>query len=252
MTYSIEQLFYLNTLGITYWEAYKNSPTLNITSHSKENSESEHTPKKPAETEIETEMPYSAASPSVANLNWETLEKQVAQCRLCSLSESRTQTVFGVGNKNADLMIVGEAPGFYEDQLGEPFVGRAGKLLDAMLKAFQLSRAEVYIANVLKCRPPNNRDPLPIEVGQCTPYLERQIALLAPRLIVALGRHSAHYLLETKTPLNRLRNEVHMFRATNIPLIVSYHPAYLLRNPLDKAKAWSDWQQIMKLLETVS
>ncbi|GAB4392403.1 MAG: hypothetical protein Tsb005_06250 [Gammaproteobacteria bacterium] len=184
--------------------------------------------------------------------SWEKLRAQVAQCTACSLHQSRTQTVFGVGCRQADLLIVGEAPGANEDRLGEPFVGRAGKLLDAMLATIGLDRSHVYIANVLKCRPPQNRDPLPTEIAQCTPFLEQQVALLQPKLILAVGRYAAHYLLETNLALGKLRNQIHTFRNTNVPLIVSYHPAYLLRSPRDKAKALLDLYQAQQILRRVA
>jgi len=173
---------------------------------------------------------------------WGSLRQCVMNCMACELHAARTQTVFGVGNQNADIMFIGEAPGFYEDQKGEPFVGRAGQLLNAMLEAIELQRKEIYIANILKCRPPENRDPSPEEVKRCTPFLEQQIALVKPRLLVALGRIAAHYLLDTKNSLSQLRGKVYSY--ANTPLVVTYHPAYLLRNPLDKAKAYMDLQQI--------
>lgn len=181
-------------------------------------------------------------------LTWEKLENCVKNCKACSLHEGRTQTVFGVGNQQADLVFVGEAPGANEDRLGEPFVGRAGQLLDAMMAGIGLSRQNVYIANVLKCRPPNNRDPSPEEVAQCTPFLQQQLSLLKPKLIVALGRISAHYLLKTNISLTKLRSQVHTFGETNIPLIVTFHPAYLLRSPIDKRKAYEDLLMIQKFL----
>lgn len=174
--------------------------------------------------------------------SWETLKSAVKSCTACSLHKTRTQTVFGVGNTNAKLMLIGEAPGFYEDQKGEPFVGAAGKLLNAMLESIGLSREQVFIANILKCRPPDNRDPEANEVSQCTPFLEKQIAMIQPVLLVALGRIAAHYLLNCKTSLIQLRGKMHSFK--NIPLIVTYHPAYLLRNPSDKRKAYGDWCSI--------
>jgi uracil-DNA glycosylase len=172
--------------------------------------------------------------------HWDSLQLRVKQCIKCELHTSRTQTVFGVGNNHAQLMIIGEAPGFYEDQQGEPFVGRAGQLLNAMLKAIQLERNQVYIANILKCRPPNNRDPLPEEVQACTHFLNQQIDLVQPRLLLAVGRIAAHYLLQTKSSLESLRNKWHDYGDKQIPLIVTYHPAYLLRNPKDKKKAYAD------------
>jgi uracil-DNA glycosylase len=184
---------------------------------------------------------------SVQKIDWETLKQQVRECRACDLCQNRTQTVFGVGNQSADLLVVGEAPGFYEDQQGEPFVGRAGKLLDALLFSVGLAREQIYIANVLKCRPPENRDPRVEEVIKCTPYLKQQIALMQPKLIVAVGRHAAHSLLETTQSLASLRNQIHHYGST--PLIVSYHPAYLLRTPRDKAKALQDWWFIAREMQ---
>lgn len=171
---------------------------------------------------------------------WEGLEKTVAACVKCGLHEGRTQTVFGVGNQHADLMIIGEAPGFHEDQQGEPFVGRAGQLLTSMIQSIGFERSEVYIANILKCRPPNNRDPLPEEVAACTTYLDQQIALVNPKLLLAVGRIAAHYLLKTKSSLESLRNTLHQYGSNATPLIVTYHPAYLLRSPADKKKAYLD------------
>jgi DNA polymerase len=148
--------------------------------------------------------------------------------------------VFGVGNLTAEWMVVGEAPGAEEDLLGEPFVGRAGQLLNSMLRAIGLKREQVYIANMLKCRPPHNRDPLASETAECSPYLERQIALVKPKLMLVVGRIAAQRLLQTDAPLGRLRQQVHAFGASRVPLVVTYHPAYLLRDPLNKAKAWED------------
>lgn len=182
---------------------------------------------------------------------WDTLRTAVQACTTCSLSCTRTQAVFGVGAPDASLMVVGEAPGFYEDQQGEPFVGRAGKLLDAMLDAIGLSRQTIFIANILKCRPPNNRDPLPEEVSACTPFLEQQIRLVQPKLLVAVGRIAAHFLLNVKSPLGGLRQIMHQHTATQTPLLVTYHPAYLLRNPADKRRAWDDWQLIQRTLQTL-
>lgn len=186
---------------------------------------------------------------AAARAAWSRLQSTVATCQACDLHQGRTNTVFGVGNKQADLIIVGEAPGYHEDQQGEPFVGRAGQLLDRMLKAINLERQQVYIANVLKCRPPKNRDPLPREIQQCTEYLDQQLALLQPKLILAVGRYAAHYLLQCTTPLSRLRGRTHYYGEHQIPLIVSYHPAYLLRNPIDKRKAYSDLLQVSTMLQ---
>jgi DNA polymerase len=171
-------------------------------------------------------------------LGWTELREAVASCTRCALHESRTQTVFGVGNPDADWMIIGEAPGAEEDRRGEPFVGRAGKLLDEMLRAVGQDRDSVFIANILKCRPPNNRDPKPEESSQCRGYLERQIELVKPKIILAVGRIAAQLLLDTDTPVGRLRGTVH--HLDEIPLVVTYHPAYLLRSPSQKRKSWDD------------
>jgi DNA polymerase len=172
--------------------------------------------------------------------DWAELRARVAACTRCSLSATRTQTVFGVGSLQAEWLIVGEAPGAEEDRRGEPFVGRAGQLLNSMLRAIGLAREQVFIANVLKCRPPGNRDPSPGESAECLPYLERQIALLKPKIMLAVGRISAQSLLKTDTPLGRMRLKVHSFGLAQVPLVVTYHPAYLLRTPADKRKAWED------------
>jgi uracil-DNA glycosylase len=185
------------------------------------------------------DSPASAAAREEL-LDWDQLRARVAACTRCGLSATRTQTVFGVGNQQADWLIVGEAPGAEEDRRGEPFVGRAGQLLNSMLRAIGLAREQVYIANVLKCRPPGNRDPQPREVVECLPYLERQIALLKPKIMLAVGRISAQNLLKTDVPLARLRRQVHAFGIARVPLVVTYHPAYLLRTPADKRKAWED------------
>lgn len=176
----------------------------------------------------------------VASLDWQALQAQVSQCSLCELHDTRTQTVFGVGHHQAQLLIIGEAPGADEDRLGEPFVGRAGQLLDAMLKAIGLAREQVYITNILKCRPPRNRDPKPEEANLCSPYLNRQIQLIQPKLILALGRIAAHRLLQTDSSLSRLRGKLHTHGDTGTDVIVTYHPAYLLRTPQEKRKAWAD------------
>ena len=185
--------------------------------------------------------------PGVDQMDWDTLQATVAQCRACGLCSSRKNTVFGVGERNAQWMVIGEAPGENEDLQGEPFVGQAGQLLDNMLAAVGLSRqtegrAEgvggVYIANTLKCRPPGNRNPEPVELQTCAPYLQRQVALVQPRIILAMGRFAVQSLLQSTEPIGKLRGRVHQFQG--VPVVVTYHPAYLLRNPPDKAKAWAD------------
>lgn len=175
----------------------------------------------------------------VDTMDWQVLAETVAACRACKLCEGRRNTVFGVGPQRADWMVVGEAPGEREDLQGEPFVGQAGKLLDNMLAALTLNRREhVYIANVLKCRPPGNRNPEPDEVAQCEPFLRRQVDLVQPRIILAMGRFAVQTLLQTTEPIGRLRGRAHTYNG--VPVVVTYHPAYLLRNLPDKAKAWAD------------
>ena len=173
-------------------------------------------------------------------LGWDALRERVAACTRCELHATRTQTVFGVGDRSARWMFIGEAPGADEDRQGEPFVGRAGQLLTSMLKALGLAREDVYIANMLKCRPPGNRDPRPDETRSCRAYLERQIELVSPTLIVAVGRIAAQNLLGTDTPLARLRGQLHSLGERGWPVLVTYHPAYLLRSPGEKRKAWQD------------
>ncbi len=193
------------------------------------------------------------ARETIARLDWPGLRDEVAQCRACALCDSRKHTVFGVGNERAHWMVVGEAPGEKEDLQGEPFVGAAGQLLDSMLRAIGLGRAEgpperqVYIANTLKCRPPRNRNPDPAELAQCEPFLQRQIELIQPRIILAMGRFAVQQLLRSQEPIGRLRGRVHRYQG--VPLIVTYHPAYLLRNLPDKARAWEDLCLALKTLD---
>jgi len=222
---------YLEAMGITQWErrALAVEPIAETT-----------VPNPTVPTP--TVMPSSAQT----SPDWATLDEAVRICTKCALHKTRTQTVFGVGNHRAQWMFIGEAPGADEDAQGEPFVGRAGQLLNAMFAALGLKREEVFIANVLKCRPPNNRDPQADEVEHCEPYLIRQIELIQPKLIVALGRHAAHSLLKTDLALARLRGQP--LRYQNIPLVVTYHPAYLLRTPSDKRKAWEDLRRARSII----
>jgi DNA polymerase len=185
-------------------------------------------------------LPPAAARIEAPDQAWQALRAQVSACARCELCQTRTQTVFGVGDRRAQLLVIGEAPGADEDRLGEPFVGRAGQLLNSMLRAMGSPRETVYIANVLKCRPPGNRDPKPTEVASCLPYLQQQVDMIQPRLMLAVGRIAAQNLLATDTPLARLRGQVHRFGTRATPLIVTYHPAYLLRSPGEKRKAWID------------
>lgn len=175
----------------------------------------------------------------IEDMDWPTLKSTVSSCTACGLRAGCTQTVFGVGDESAQWLLVGEAPGAEEDKLGEPFVGQAGRLLDQMLAALDLERGRnVYIANVLKCRPPGNRNPAPEEVAQCSPHLRRQIELIRPKLILAMGRFAVQTLLDSGATIGSLRGSVHSYHG--VPLVVTYHPAYLLRNLPDKAKAWAD------------
>lgn len=209
----------------------------------------------------ESRMPAEGAMPSALEMpahpastapDLDALDGLVRDCQRCGLCRSRTNTVFGVGDREADWMVIGEAPGADEDRLGEPFVGRAGQLLDAMLFAVGRSRRKgVFIANVLKCRPPDNRNPQPEEAANCLPYLRRQIELIAPKLILVVGKVAAHGLLDTDASLASLRGRVHRYQAAGveIPVVVTYHPAYLLRTPLDKAKAWEDLRRAAAILQ---
>ena len=189
----------------------------------------------------------TAANRLPENCTWEDLRERVASCSRCVLSQSRTQTVFGVGKQDADWMIIGEAPGAEEDRHGEPFVGRAGKILDEMLRAIGESRDSVFIANILKCRPPNNRDPEASEAAACRDYLQRQIELVQPKVLLAVGKTAAQNLLGSSDAVSRIRGKEHQLNG--IPLVVTYHPAYLLRSPANKRKSWFDLCLAMQLAE---
>lgn len=191
-------------------------------------------------------------APDCSQLNWVDLEAAVAACKLCELHKTRTQTVFGTGHQQARCLIIGEAPGAEEDRQGLPFVGKSGKLLTNMLASIQIAREDIYIANILKCRPPNNRDPKPEEAAACRGYLERQITLIQPALILVVGRIAAHNLLQTTTPLGRLRGSVHSLPNSTVPVIVTYHPAYLLRQPTEKRRAWQDLQLARDFLASLN
>ncbi|MEA3195616.1 MAG: uracil-DNA glycosylase [Betaproteobacteria bacterium] len=189
-------------------------------------------------------------APVVEDNGWIEIKKAVPACTACGLHKTRAQTVLGVGDEQADWLFIGEAPGAEEDRLGEPFVGQAGKLLDNMLAAIGLNRAKnVYICNVLKCRPPGNRNPEPDEVAKCTPHLTRQIALIQPKLIIAMGRFAAQTLLNSDASIASLRGRLHQY--SGLPLIVTYHPAYLLRNLPDKSKAWEDLVFARKTMQSL-
>ena len=204
-------------------------------------------PQAAADVQAATVSPAAAQAgraQHIAALDWPALRSAVAACTACKLCEGRRNTVFGVGSEQADWMIIGEAPGETEDRQGEPFVGQAGRLLDNMLRAIGLTRAsstpdkQVFIANVLKCRPPNNRNPQPEEIARCEPFLRRQVELVQPKIILAMGRFALQTLLQTDEPVGRLRGRVHRYQG--VPVVVTYHPAYLLRNLPEKARAWED------------
>jgi uracil-DNA glycosylase family 4 len=198
--------------------------------------------------DFNAEVPAMVEPQPVAGLDvWKTLQQTVTTCTLCELHQSRTQTVFGVGNQHADVLVIGEAPGHDEDAQGEPFVGPAGELLIAMLLAINLKREDVYIANILKCKPPNNRDPEASEIESCSQYLRQQIRLIQPKAIFAVGRIAAQALLNSTETISSLRGEQHSYEG--VPLIASYHPAYLLRKPTEKRKSWEDLQALQRLLE---
>ena len=198
---------------------------------------------------LPVEVADAATPPDDRSVALAALAARVSTCTACVLHETRTRTVFGVGNPRARVMFIGEAPGAEEDRQGEPFVGRAGQLLNAMLAAIGLRREDVFIANMLKCRPPGNRDPRPDEMASCSAFLHAQIDLVAPRVIVAVGRIAAQNLLSSTLALGRLRGVVHTEPHSGVPLLVTYHPAYLLRRPLDKGKAWQDLRRLRALLE---
>lgn len=194
---------------------------------------------KPATQKADIATSETGIATEIQQMNWQQLKAEVKNCQACPLSQTRTQTVFGVGDENADWLFIGEGPGAREDATGEPFVGQAGKLLDNMLAAIGLQRNQhVYIANIIKCRPPNNRNPSSEEAHQCEPYLARQITLIKPKLIIALGKVATQNLLNCDDSISSLRGTLHDY--SGIPLIVTYHPAYLLRSLTDKSKAWDD------------
>ena len=199
--------------------------------------------------DVSDEVQQAKPVDDLAALNWDQLQQRIAACDKCSLCQSRTQTVFGVGNPQADLMIIGEAPGAEEDKQGEPFVGAAGKLLDNMLKAIGLNRQKVFIANILKCRPPSNRNPSNEEAMACEAYLLRQIDLIQPKIILSVGGVSAKNLLKTEEAVGRLRQQKQQMVKRKLPVLVTYHPAYLLRKPSEKAKSWEDLKKLKQMMK---
>jgi uracil-DNA glycosylase family 4 len=229
------RLQYLEAMGINVWVSRKSVPGV-IQADPESSSASEHLIREP---QIQ-DNPQQA---------WAELESEVATCTKCDLFQTRTQTVFGTGSKPADWMVIGEAPGQHEDEQGKPFVGKAGLLLTEMLRAVGLEREQVFITNILKCRPPGNRDPKPEEAESCNEYLFRQIELIKPKIILAVGRISAQTLLKTNAPIGKLRGKVH--ELDGIPLVVVYHPAYLLRSLLEKRKAWQDLQLVLQTINNI-
>lgn len=232
------RLQYLAAMGINVWMPRKVAPV--------------EQPVAMIEPEPEILMTASPAKDSQSSQqpsDWDVLKTEISNCTLCGLCSTRTQTVFGAGNQHADWLIIGEAPGEQEDQQGLPFVGVAGQLLTEMLRAIGLSRDEVFMTNILKCRPPNNRDPHVDEIKHCKDYLQRQQQLIQPKIILAVGRIAAQTLLATNEPLTKLRGKVHTFN--NTPLVVVYHPAYLLRSLPEKRKAWQDLQFAKQTLTTL-
>ncbi len=246
MSLDPQHRWYLDKMGISTWvlreasEAVAEQQKVVVTV-------AEGAVEKLAQSEVST-VNLDVSPSSTSQANWYALEKNVDECVACSLHQTRSHVVFGVGDKHADCMLIGEAPGVDEDRLGEPFVGRAGKLLNNMLFAIGLRREQVFIANILKCRPTNNRDPRVDEIAACESFLGSQINLVKPKLIVALGRIAAHNLLKTEQTLSALRSSSNFYGESNIPVIVTYHPAYLLRSPREKRKSWQDLLLIRSLL----
>lgn len=233
---------YLRAMGIDVW-----LPVAPVPSADTENAANTETVAEVIDT---APVAASAPAPDAERADaWALLKNEVSRCTRCRLHETRTQPVFGVGDRHARLLVIGEAPGAEEDRSGEPFVGRAGQLLTAMLKAIGFEREQVFISNTLKCRPPQNRDPRSDEMQSCSDYLQRQIAAISPSAILAVGRIAAQQLLQQDLPLGRMRGTTHTLDAGAIPVVVTYHPAYLLRTPAQKALAWQDLKRVKKLLE---
>jgi len=235
------QLGYLERMGVAVWRLRSNDDDARVVEEAEVPVSLSPMAPTPDSAHVDLPIGYSAMS-------LEELAKTASDCCKCNLSRSRTTVVFGEGSPQANLMIIGEAPGEDEDIQGKPFVGKSGQLLDSILAALGLMRKDIYIANVLKCRPPMNRDPLPDEARACSAYLQRQLQLIKPSVIVALGRISAQLLLDTQRPLGQLRHERHEYRDTGIEVVVTYHPAYLLRRPTEKAKVWEDLRRVRELL----
>jgi len=238
-----QQRKYLDAMGIQAW-VRRNMPSQGLVNESAEPAAT----LEPVTAVSLTEEALPVPAPGNAALpDWGLLRQQVSNCTACELHKTRTHTVFGVGNQNADWLIIGEAPGVDEDRQGEPFVGEAGQLLNAMLIAIGLQREQVFITNILKCYLQKNRDARPEEIAQCASFLQSQIALIQPKIILVVGRVAAQSLLKTETAIGKLRGQVYQYGANAIPLVVTYHPAYLLRAPLEKRKAWNDLKLAVKI-----
>lgn len=254
------RLHYLQAIGIDVWISRLPSPSVSMEVEAgdfaglrsaesmRSNDEQETIAASEATESIVPDIEVSPIEP-YSEQAWADLQEEVSACRQCALCESRTQTVFGSGTAESGWMVIGEAPGESEDRQGEPFVGRAGQLLTEMLRAIGLKRDDVFITNILKCRPPNNRDPVAAEVEACSDYLHRQISWLKPKIILAVGRVAAQNLLKTDKTIGQLRAKVHSL--DGIPLVVVYHPAYLLRSPLEKRKAWQDLQLALATFDEI-
>ena len=231
-----KRLYYLDQMGIQAWVPQTNIGTPQVVEEVI------------AEGVIEKELNFEQTSQQkITSANLDELKLTVSNCTQCELHRTRTQTVFGVGHPAAEWLIIGEAPGADEDRLGEPFVGRAGQLLTSMLRAMGLAREEVFIANILKCRPPNNRDPQANEINSCSSYLRQQIELIQPKIILVVGRIAAQSLLNVDTPIGKMRGKKFTYQDTNIPVVATYHPAYLLRSPQQKRSAWEDLKFALKI-----
>ena len=238
-----KRLYYLDQMGIQAWTSNQHvaEPELVEVYESEHVSENVlgHTQVQSKHLQDDLNAELTAQQKHIAS-SLDELKFTVSNCTLCDLHRTRTQTVFGEGHPAADWLIIGEAPGADEDRLGEPFVGRAGQLLTSMLRAMGLAREEVFIANILKCRPPNNRDPQSNEVNSCGAYLRQQIELIQPKIILVVGRIAAQSLLNVETPIGKMRGQEYTYQDTDIPVVATYHPAYLLRSPQQKRKVWED------------
>ncbi len=247
-----ERIERLQVMGVTVWQERGKRPSASkasaTTVRAKEPSKPAPVPSRVPDTP-KVEVLQDAPKPDASAMDWQQLRAAVSSCRACALCETRAKPVFGAGDQNAQVMLVGEAPGAEEESRGEPFAGSAGQLFDAMLMAIGLKRSSVFVSNVVKCRAPGNRDPNSSEASQCSSYLERQIELVNPGVIIAVGRVAAQNLLQSNASLGKMRGKVHEFGDAKIPTVVTYHPSYLLRSPEYKRKAWEDLLMSQNMLE---